>query len=41
VIALWNDWLKDWKDSDIVELTRLLAQLRNTLQQASDESVSA
>ncbi len=41
VIALWNDWLKDWKDSDIVELTRLLAQLRTTLQHASDESLSA
>jgi len=41
VIAVWNDWLKEWKESDIVELTRLLAQLRATLQQASDEGVSA
>lgn len=41
VIALWNDWLKDWKESDIVALTRLLAQLRDTLQLAADDGVSA
>ena len=41
VIGLWNDWLKDWKDSDIVELTRLLARLRDTLQHATEEGVPA
>ena len=41
VIALWNDWLKDWKESDIVDLTRLLARLRDTLQLASDDGAAA
>jgi DNA-binding MarR family transcriptional regulator len=41
VIALWNDWLGDWKEQDIVELTRLLRRLRDTLQHAPDEGHSA
>lgn len=41
VIALWNDWLDDWKEQDIVELTRLLRRLRDTLQHAPDEGHSA
>lgn len=41
VIAIWNDWLRDWKDSDVNDLIRLLGQLRDTLQQTPDESASA
>lgn len=41
VIGLWNDWLRDWEGSDITELIRLLQRLRDTLQQAPDESPHA
>jgi DNA-binding MarR family transcriptional regulator len=37
VIAKWNNWLSDWKETDITELIRLLGRLRDTLQQPHDE----
>ncbi|MFN3433100.1 MAG: MarR family winged helix-turn-helix transcriptional regulator [Sphingomonas sp.] len=41
VIGVWNGWLDDWNDRDIVELIRLLGRLRDTLQQAPDEGTPA
>ena len=41
VIAVWNDWLHDWKTEDVIDLIRLLGQLRDTLQQTPDESAPA
>ena len=41
VIAMWNDWLRDWKAEDITDLIRLLGRLRDTLQQTPDEGASA
>lgn len=41
VIRVWNRWLDDWNDKDIVELIRLLGRLRDTLQQAPDEGTTA
>jgi len=32
VIAIWNGWLGSWNEKDIVDLTRLLRRLRDTLQ---------
>lgn len=37
VIGLWNHWLGDWPEDDILTMVRLLRRLRNTLQQAADE----
>lgn len=34
VIAVWNGWLGGWHEKDITDLTRLLRQLRDTLQDA-------
>ncbi|MEH3158625.1 MAG: MarR family transcriptional regulator [Sphingomonas taxi] len=41
VIGMWNGWLRDWEGGDITELIRLLQRLRDTLQQAPDESPHA
>ncbi|MCU6455352.1 MarR family transcriptional regulator [Sphingomonas sp. A2-49] len=32
VIGIWNGWLGSWNEKDIVDLTRLLRRLRDTLQ---------
>jgi DNA-binding MarR family transcriptional regulator len=41
IIALWNDWLGDWPEDDILTLIHLLQRLRDTLQRASDERAGA
>jgi len=41
VIGIWNDWLTDWEDRDIMELIRLLQRLRDTLQRGAGQGVSA
>jgi DNA-binding MarR family transcriptional regulator len=41
VVRVWNVWLKDWEEKDILDLTRLLQRLRDTLQQTPDEGVFA
>lgn len=41
MIAVWNTWLIDWNEKDIVDLIRLLQRLRDTVQQSPDEGLNA
>jgi DNA-binding MarR family transcriptional regulator len=41
VIVIWNGLLGDWEETDITDLIRLLARLRDTLQQTPDEGACA
>lgn len=41
VVRVWNIWLQDWDERDILDLTRLLQRLRDTLQLSPDEGVPA
>lgn len=41
VIRVWNHWLSDWEERDILDLIRLLQRLRDTVQQTPDEGVFA